>query len=105
MTGDDYSRIRMSFAEKKRFSNIMLENALAAYHGSMLDVMLEAPFHSTSEDDWNEQYKLMLSLQSRLKLRGVFTLGQTWFLKDFEKNWQAQSNRTLVPENLFVNVE
>lgn len=44
----------MNYAEKKKFSNIMLENALAAYHGSMLDIMLEAPFHTISKEEWNE---------------------------------------------------
>ena len=41
LDSDAYSRVRMNYVEKKKFSDIMLENVLAAYHCSMLDVMLD----------------------------------------------------------------
>ena len=43
----------MNYSEKKKFSNIMLDNIIAAYNESMLDVMLEAPFHTNSLDEWD----------------------------------------------------
>ena len=53
VTGDKMSRVRMNYSEKKKFSNIMLDNIIAAYNESMLDVMLEAPFHTNSLDEWD----------------------------------------------------
>lgn len=38
-------------------------------------------------------------------MRNVFESSKTWFLNDFINNLDNKSEKTLVPENYFINVE
>ena len=59
----------MKYDERKNFSKLMLDNIIAAYEKSQIGVILQAPFNSTNDTDWNDQLKIMRYLKVKFDFK------------------------------------